>query len=363
MNRNNEPILRIRSDPEYFTINKINLKKKKLHWKSLSISEIYDQWKKNSGENFNQTRFDFYLSCMVLMKADPYQRRVVERKTSKGARNIPFKLEGVFKYLNKAMKDATNIKISMLNSVFEAAFTKLKEDLGFSKKNPYEFCYEITDRILTKASPECKSYLERQRRTKFLFEEKFQEIKKDIEKKFSKEEDEDIIREIRRTKDRKHLSAIALSTEYGETYVLIVNPHNKQIKMEAWKFLKLLEDPETPKLLYDFEAFDTNKYNHKFIFNTRTDGRVEGAFFRENSTLRCTRFEQEKKKRGEQLQIRLKDPIGHANFMLDTDYILCLYTVLKKLKDDKIRFDELREKADIAVSNEDHFKRIAFIDM
>ena len=39
------------------------------------------------------------------------------------------------------------------------------------------------------------------------------------------------------------------------------------------------------------------------------------------------------------------------------------YTVLKKLKDDKIRFDELREKAEIAVSNEDHFKGIAFIDM
>ena len=365
MKKRKEPIFRVKPDPEYFTIVEVSLMKKGLQWKYLSIKDIHDRWNQYSITNFYQPYFDLYLSCMVTMMADPYQRRVIQRKTTREARNIPFNIKRVHGYLKDAMEKATKIpvkKLSLLNASFKTAFIDLKEELGFPNKNGYEFCYEIQDRILVKASPDCKKYLEQRRQTKFLYEEKFDDIKKDLKDKFSDEADA-IIKEIKKTKSRQHLSAISLSTDYGETFVHIVNPHNKQIKMEAWKFLNLLEDPEKPKLLYDFEAFESHKYNHKFIFNTRTDGRVEGAFYRENSTLRCTRFEQKKTNQGEQFSIKLGEPIGSANFMLDTDYLFCLYTVLKKLKDDKIRFDELREKAAVAVSNEDHFRRIALIDM
>lgn len=362
MRKKKDPIFRVNPDPEYFTLLEVSLRKKELQWQYLSVKDIHDLWLQKSGDNFNQPYFDLYLSVMVTMMADPYQRRVIQRKTSRGARNIPFKLKRVHGYLKDAMEKTKKINMKELNLILKTAFTDLKEELGFPKNNGYEFCWEIQDRILAKASPKCRKYLEQRRQTKFLYEEKFEIIKKHLKADYADEADT-IIKLIGETKSRDHLSAISISTEHGETFVHIVNPHNKQIKMEAWKFLNLLEDPEKPKLLYDFEASDSRNYNHKFIFNTRTDGRVEGAFYRENSTLRCTRFEQKKINQGERFSVNLGEAIGSANFMLDTYYIFCLYTVLKKLKEDKVRFDELREKAAVAVSNEDHFRKIALIDL
>ena len=312
-------------------------------------------------EDFNQPYFAFYLSVMVIMMADPIQRRAIRRKTARGARNIPFKQQRVQSYLRIAMGTAS--KMRMLNRIFETAFTDLKEELGFPKKNGYEFCWDLKDQIFVKASPKCRKYLETRRGpNKFLYEEQFRVIKQELKAKFP-DDAAVIIELINKTKSKDHLSAISINTEYGETYVHIVSPHSKQIKMEAWKFMKLLEDPEKPKLLYDFEALDSRKYNHKFIFNTRTDGRVEGAFYKDDSTLRCIRFEQRKNNQGEQAFTKLGEPIESANFMLDTYYIFCLYTMLKRLEEDKIKFDELRKKADVAVSNEDHFRRIALIDL
>jgi len=426
MRKKRDPIFRVKPDPDYFTLFEVSIRRKKLRWEYLSIKEIHDQWLQFSGDNlklaedsfdpidnnfiffehnfdpfgyrynfdlfcnqfnlrcdnfslfsdnfklfcdhfnlcfdnFNQQYFAFYLSVMVIMIADSYQRSAIQRKTARGARNIPFKQQRVQNDLRIAMGKA-NIKMRMLNRIFETAFTDLKEELGFPKKNKYEFCYEILDRILVKAPQKCRDHLAKRRPKKLFFKEQFDIIKVELKNKFP-DEAPYLIKNINKTKSRQHLSAISLSTDYDETFVHIVSPQNKQIKMEAWKFLNLLEDPEKPKLLYDFEASESRKYNHKFIFNTRTDGRVEGAFFRENSTLRCIRFEQKKTNEGERVRVNLGESIGSANFMLDTYYIFCLYTVLKKLKDDKIRFEELKEKASVAVSNEDHYKKIALIDL
>ena len=181
MRKKRDPIFRVKPDPDYFTLFEVSIRRKKLRWEYLSIKEIHDRWLQFSGDNFklsedsfilfgdefylfgynfnpfgdnfnlfcnhfnlcfdnfNQPYFDFYLSVMVTMIADPYQRRAIQRKTASGARNIPFKQQRVQDYLRIAMERANKIRITnkmrMLNRIFETAFTDLKEELGFPKKN------------------------------------------------------------------------------------------------------------------------------------------------------------------------------------------------------------------------------------
>ncbi|MCD4678241.1 MAG: hypothetical protein K8S18_19950 [Desulfobacula sp.] len=288
----------------------------------------------------NQQVFDFFLSIMVLMKAEPLLRENLKRKIAPRSRNIELNVDTVRNYFEDAMsiekKDDPHSS-ETLYSILETAFTGLRKKLGFPEKDLFKYSYEITNELVTSTDPgDCKNFLIQLQSDGFFFADDLQKIQKPLEEKCPSNW-EVIISVIEGTRSREHLSAISINTEGEEIFIHIVNPHGKHIKMEAWKFLLLIDLGGEPRLLYDFGKSRFKDPSPLFVFNNCKDGRVEGMFNPKKSLLHVICFEKNPHER--------KDT---AMLHLDTTYILCLYSALRKLKEDKIRFTKLQEQAETA---------------
>lgn len=291
----------------------------------------------------NQRAFDFFLSIMILMTAEPLLRESLKRKTAQRSRNIELNVDTVRNYLKDAMTIAKKDdppSPDTIDSILDHAFTGLRSKLGFPEKDLFEYSYEITDELIASFDKsQCKGFLIQLRSDGFLYEDDLEKIKETLKNKCSTDW-EGIVSTIESTESRDHLSAVSINTEDEEIFVHIVNPHGKHIKMEGWKFLLLIDLGGEPRLLYDFGKSRFRDPLPFFKFNNCKDGRVEGMFNPKTSSLHVICFEKNPDER--------KDT---AIFILDTTYTLCLYSALRKLKEDKSRFRRLREQAETAVAD------------
>lgn len=161
---------------------------------------------------------------------------------------------------------------------------------------------------------------------------------------------DEVIKKIRKSKTRDHLSAISLSTAGGELttiYVGLANPAGDTLTVEGWKFVKILEEPDTYQLIGDPPPQPAGSEPSLFAFAGR-DKKSEKNRMDSDYAYVYARFETE----SATLEVVRTDAGGKgvrakAAFILDPDYLFFLCESLKYLREDRERFARLREKADL----------------
>jgi hypothetical protein len=109
---------------------------------------------------------------------------------------------------------------------------------------------------------------------------------------------------------------------------------SKFVKMESWKFLPLIETAGTPRRLHEFLKKRMNEPVDPFEFSNNKEGEVFALFDPQECTLDVICKGTEKND--------LKD---RATFFVDAVYVLCIYTTLKRLEEDRERFNKMKKNA------------------
>jgi hypothetical protein len=211
----------------------------------------------------------------------------------------------------------------------------------------------IDDRVLASGMSEhCRNELEKyvvRIGSSLLYPKEFNSLITFLKQNFP-EEAKGVLSVIKKTKTREHLAALSLATEGSseeEIFVSIVNTHGQDLTIEAWKFCALFEDHAHPHRLGTLgRKKDYREPNDPFSFNNNKSGDVLAQFVPATSTLHV--FCQNSQDAG------IADK---ATFIIDIDYALCIYITLKQLREDRERFNRLKEKADMSVPS-DLFKSL-----
>jgi hypothetical protein len=238
----------------------------------------------------------------------------------------------------KTGKDSLFIN-RQLSEMLDGAFSRVKEQLGIPATDPVEYSYEITDTVLATAKSEpSKNYLKKLRTQPLLFPKDLKDIEAKLKAEFPDEAD-DIITVIHATQSREHVAALSLNTEGDQTFLSIANTHRQYVKMESWKFIALVERPEEVLNLQELTKPKYGEPPSPFQFNNFKDGIVVGKLTPRESSLEIACLDE-----------KTKEKSYHAKFHLDSTYMLCIYTTLKRLQDDKIRFTVLMEQAKVLIA-------------
>lgn len=337
----------------------------------ISLIETYNRFQYLEIDS-NPKEYDFYLSHLVLLESERSQRRTVLRISDHSTRNIKCYTNTTEQYLIESIKKAIvakqypysefpnmtkqdrnqkkrKIQGQDFKEMLDEAFIDLKKKLGITEQKDFEFSYTLSDDVLAHAeSSDTLQYLEQkqaQQSQSYLSIKQFENICSDLEQRYP-EEAERIIAHFKETKSRDHIAAISLTTEYGQTFISIASAENQYVKMEGWKFIRLIEDHDTTLRLHEFQKRRGNQPADPFEFNMNTEGIVVGQFNLTESCIHINCADKDKP------QTQVHD---NSTFNVDTSYILCLYTILKRLREDKERFDRLEEKAKTTPSLYDPF--------
>lgn len=224
---------------------------------------------------------------------------------------------------------------------------------------PREYRFHLTDRHTALVRSEtCRKIIEKTRTQygEFLVEKQKDELLKMLKAEEELEANEeikaaiqDVIKKIKASKTREHLSAISLSSageELTTLYVGLANPAGDALTVEGWKFVKLIEEQDTYQLIGDPPPQPAGSEPSLFAFAGRQ--KKNGKRVDSDYTYVYARFETT----SATLQVVRtnaggKDVAAKASFMLDPDYLIFLCETLKYLREDRERFARLREKADL----------------
>ncbi len=359
------PIFTLAFDADEFKLVALSIERNddNTHWVKrtpCSRLDTYKQWKKTREEGHDG--LEFYTSCLILTEAESSQRRLLKRITKPNSRNISLATEITAQYLKQSLEKAmledefpytkftemslkdkkksmTKISIKQMNNLLQEAFIGIKQQLGFPEKNPCELGYKITPEVVAAAKDDkCITRLKQHLPTEYIFRQKFETICQDLRENYSSDA-EKVIEALQKTESRDHLAVFSITTQYNQNYVSMVNDLGSYVKMESWKFLNLIENSDIPRRLHEFVKRKMNNPDDPFEFNNNKEGCVVGKFNAEQSwvDIACLNSDTEATQ-------------DRATFIVDSTYVLCLYTTLKRLEQDKERFTTLQQQANTAMN-------------
>lgn len=298
----------------------------------------------------------FYLSMQVLLEGERRQRRTLELLTTTGVRDVKTGVRSAAEYLeiyryaaivrdrkNKAKRNKSEMAtFNDLNQMLRTVFQPIKEKLGLPSVNPSEYSYKVPDSVVTAVrSNTCKGYLKSLVTYGVLTKYKFDKVISRLEHDFP-DEAENIIAGIRTTESRDHLSAISFNDNNGQLLVSIVNVTGDLLRLEGYKLIRLVEE-HNEWLSLGFLERKGDWLPDPFIqFNKELSGEIVARYSALESCfeVKCRTTDKKSNKTGISAQ---------AVFIVDQDYLVCLYIAILRLKNDKSRFEELREIADTKV--------------
>ena len=304
----------------------------------------------------------FYLAATVLTSAEAHNRRLIERMTATGTRNIQLRAYSLNAFISKTVEahcrddarledreEALNVAFQDILQFLGDLLTQVRAELEFpADGNPAEVTYTLTDEIIELADdPDCQAYLRGAKVGRLLTIAQFERVKRRVTRDCPSTA-ETIIAKIEATVSREHLSAVSLNTTRdGQMVVSMVNVHGDLLAMEAWKFLQLIRPPRREPLSIGrldnrggwlpepLVRFGNNKVGEILALYTANDS-VLHAFCRQevNTAGGGTR----------------QDFLDKAVFVLDQDFLICLYITLTQLREQAERFQQLREQAEVKVA-------------
>lgn len=359
-----------------------------------TLLKLYQNWRESRKPEREPGGDIFLLSSLILMFAEDHQRQLLKRIIQPSTRNIRLAIKTTIEYLQQSIlksrcdevfpysefpratlkeKETALIKLmcdekyprskfphmtlmekkallrkdteNELNQVVDEVFAETKLRLGFPEVTPYEYSYKITSQVVAATrDDQCIKYLKQQRTLEIISTSALARICETLRKDHNTDA-EAVIKALERTRSRDHIAAFSISTEHGQTYVSIVNEQSRFVKMESWKFLPLIETAGKPRRLHEFIKKRMNEPVDPFEFGNNKEGEVFAIFDSQEGTLDVICKDTEKKN-------ELRD---RATFFVDATDVLCIYTTLKRLEDDRERFNRMKKNATTSIPQDNPF--------
>ncbi len=301
----------------------------------------------------NTDDLDLWYATAAIHEKEKINRNSIIRKNAAKSRNInldvgqgvPESVYGLLRTANKAGKvfdvDYENLKKN-LTEVFAPAC----ELLGLVGGKDNLMTVRVTDEVVAAtANIQLQSKLRYWLTQGDLFSQQVSKVQFLLEQEFP-DQAQPVMAALKKTESQKHLSAISLDVHEGQTWVSLVNDDGDHMKLEGYKFLGLLENPSTGRLLHKFEIRKWQSSNELFVFKDYREGRVSGRFLPEQCKVEVAHILD----KGDRVNVR-------SWFYLEKEYLACLFVVLKRLREDREWVARLLEDAD-ATETFDPFEAI-----
>lgn len=314
----------------------------------------------------------FMMAAAVLTSGERHQRVLIQRKTATGTRNIKVSTRPPPEYALETYDTKIIIKLRKgtklskkelmqydeLTNLIRETFAPIKQKLNLPATNPVMHSYTIPDPLLKTVSKPCQDYLKRVRTQGMLTEKRLAELQAKLTADFP-DEAVMLIDKITETKSREHLAAISLNSKNGQLVVSIVNQRGDLLSMEGWKLLRLIDEHGTPLNLGDLGRTGSWQPEPLLALNGNRNGELIGVYTADDSTIQIVCREEKHNAKG----AVSKGTPDRAAFILDQDYLVSLYVAIAQLKEDKQRFEQLREEAEAkkAINVDDLFDPGLFI--
>lgn len=326
-------------------------------WKPLSLREL------TAGLNDEMLASDgrqFLLATAALISGEAHQRRSLERVTAPGTRNIQIKVLFTSEYIEETLypgKGAERRKHRRRTGDVDDDFARIlelvnellppvKRALGFPEPdtNPSKFTCTITEELIADVRDDaCREYLMRVGTGRLLTVPQVSKLLGRLERDWP-EEVAGVASKLAKTKTREHLAAISLSTSKdGHRVVSAVNVRGDMVAVEDWKFLQLIRRHGESLSLGQLDRRGGWLPEPVLKLNDNKVGEIIGRYTADDSTLHVLCRKETPTGSG-----RTKtDPVDRAEFVIDQDYLVCLFIAISQLREQAARFDHLREQAEV----------------
>ena len=293
---------------------------------------------------FEGTDHDFFIAAAVVQEGERLQRGIVERKLKKGTRNISNKTGRPLRFLGWAMEPQLMAKgtrkeknrvIRELKEELHGVVQRADERSGFTGL-PSPDSYVITRDVMDVAVDSgCADYFEALEGQRFLSAD-LAKIEAAIREEYPDAVDA-LITALRGTRNRDHLSMISLERrKEGGLFVTVVDPKGHHLKVEAKRFVEMINDKGESKRLFAFPKPGEREVIES-SFNDRKEGDVIGKISSDPAILEvacCVG-------KGSILNV-----VDKARFYVDPEYLIGLWLVLDRMASDERRYLELKTKAE-----------------
>lgn len=329
----------------------------------------------------------YWLPFLAFISSERPLRKAINRKLAHGSRNIRLDVKFLRKYISesleliltkeewalvfevfvlhnnkkptsaekneKALKFYSRYKklLKITESYMSREMSSLFQKYGLpnvSDKNMW--AYEINPNIINLSTNEdCRKYLRRVQGTERepIFDGKLNEITAYLEEHFPAEAN--LLIERLKKSDCDALSALSLSTEQDKLLVSIVNPYGKFVRVEAWKFLKLVKEHGITQRwgMLTRKLYDEPEPLIKFC-DMKT-GVVFAKLWPEKWCIEVVC----RPDSGSPDSPKAKSTAHEqAWFYVEPDYLVCLAVAIEKLLEDHERFTELVHKFETVVTHD-----------
>jgi hypothetical protein len=304
-------------------------------------------FKKDKGPENKDDRA-FMVAAAVVNIGERTQRRTVERKITKGTRNITNRGCRSARYLGLAQNpemmasDDRKEKRGMLKKCQEQlneVVVNARTSMGWEEESPSRWSYVITEDVLDEAEDAgCEAYFENISGQRF-FAEDLNKIEVAV-KGLCPESSMEVIQVLRRTKTDEHLSMISLKAdENGGLFITVVDPKGHYLTVEADRFVEMLNADNQSRRLHVFPSRG-HRQPVTFAFNENTEGEIIGKFMPEVMKLDVVCC---------QGQGQYSNVHDRSWFYLDPEYLMCMWVVLCRLGDDRDRYKQQKSMAEARV--------------
>ena len=326
-------------------------------------STSFKLWINSPEDKYNNLESLFHLSHIIIDHTDLWHRRHIAKVTNPNTINLDYVVKTTAEYLEDALKkipknpinekgepmDEIEIPSSeSLQEILKKSFSWLRTRFGFSESNRNEYTYHITTEAKAAATKgsKCEEYLKQLGAQKFLSVSTYDIICKKLNEEFH-DDAARVIKELDKTKNRNHLTAFSINSESDKIYICAANNEKNILKMESWKFTQLIESNDDVLILCNFNDLKRTSHTSHFKFNNNSDGEILGKLDKENYCLSIVCHKSKGNNGADDM----------AHFYIDFEYTMCMYIMLKKLEEDKYKFEKFIEKLNQATNGLDFFEK------
>lgn len=286
------------------------------------------------------------IALLVLHTAEPEMRNAIRIKRTRGVGNIPHNIKRIHSYLSKTINGNSKgeeMKMSLTNAkkITEEAMQPLRDKFGYRNPVTPGNLYYLTDdvRKIAETEPKLLTALEDSYNWP-LSSHQLEKLGQLLQNRFPKNA-ANVMEVIRESALKEQYSMLSISKISGGQAVTIVSEDGDDVTLESWKLIQLISNPNEAMVLHRYPTGYAPDASTVFKFNFATKGTVVGKLSSETSRLYLA-----------VLDDNSGDTIERAEFLIDTDYLLCLWIVLSRLQADDFLFNEWRRSAESRVKTD-----------
>lgn len=289
---------------------------------------------------------DFIVAAGVVQQGERLYRLRIRRKLKKGTRNITNIIGQSAVLLGWAMEpkrmasdkpEGVKAVVKEMERKLDGVLTGIREELQVCDRLSFPFSYVVDEDVMEKARETgCADYfadIEGQR----ILSHRFDIIADAIRKKYP-DAAKKVLGALISTQNQDHLSMISLeSGKEGGLFVTFVDPDGHHLKVEAKRVVEMVRGSGETKRLFVFPK-QGDRTVIESSFNDRKEGEVYGKITMNPMVLEvacCTGTG------------GVRNVVDKAIFYLDPEYLLCLWSVLKRIDADEQRYRQLKAQAEM----------------